>query len=59
MSLFTVPGLVRPGQRTKQRRAQALFVHEALVVPAVIAEEEALIGVVDDDGVVGEFSWSR
>ena len=55
MSLLTVPGLVAAGPADKQRRAQALFVHEPLVVPAMVAEEEALIGGVDDDGVIGEF----
>ena len=33
--------------------AQRLLVHEPLVVPAVVAEEEALVGRVDDDRVVG------
>ena len=38
----------------RKRRRQALLVHEALVEPAVLAEEEALVGRVDDDRVVGE-----
>ena len=38
----------------KQRHAQRLLVHEALVVPAVVAEEEALVGGVDHDGVFGQ-----
>ena len=45
--------MTRPAN--EERRAEAFLVHEALVEPAMIAEEEALIGVVDDDGVVGDF----
>ena len=37
-----------------ERHAQRLLVHEALVVPAVVAEKEPLVGGVDDDGVVGD-----
>ena len=47
-------GLGRSGPAYEQRHAQRLLVHPALVVPAVIAEIEALVGVVDDDGVLGE-----
>ena len=38
----------------EQRHAQRLLVHEALVIPAVVAEKEALVGGIDDDGVVGQ-----
>ncbi len=33
--------------------AEGGFVHEALVVPAVFAEVEAVVGGVDDEGVGG------
>ena len=35
----------------QQRHAQRLLVHEALVVPTVVAEEEALVGRIHDHGV--------
>src|SRR3972149_6472933 len=51
----------RAGGGTHERRpaheqgySQALFVHEALVVEAVVAEEEPLVGRVDDDRVALE-----
>ena len=34
--------------------AQRFFVHKTLVIPAVIAQEKALVRCVNDDGVVGE-----
>ena len=47
-------GLDDAGPAHDQRHHQRLLVHPALVVPAVVAEVEALVGAVDDDGVVGE-----
>ena len=38
----------------QQRLVQGLFIHPLLVVEAVLTEGEALVGGVDDDGVVGE-----
>ena len=37
-----------------ERCVQAFFVHPALVEPAVFAEPEALVGAVDNHGVIGE-----
>ena len=34
--------------------AERFFVHKTLVIPAVIAQEKALVRCVNDDGVVGE-----
>ena len=42
------------GVAHEEGHAQGFLVHQALVEPAVIAEEEALVGGVDDDGVVGQ-----
>ena len=36
----------------EQGDAQAWFVHEALVIPAVCADEVTVVGGVDDEGVV-------
>ena len=40
------------GVADDKRHALAFLVHEALVEPAVFAEEEALVGSVDDDCIV-------
>ena len=48
-------GVRDAGPVNDQRRAQRFFVHPTLVVPAVIAEEEALVGRIDNDRVVLEF----
>ena len=45
-------GLRLAGPADEQRRAERLFVHPPLVVPAVLAEIPALVGRVDDDGVL-------
>ena len=34
--------------------AQGFFIHKTLVIPAVVAQEKALVRCVDDYGVVGE-----
>ena len=47
-------GLDGPGIADDEGHAQRFFVHEALIVPAVIAKKEALVRGIDDDGVVGE-----
>ena len=54
MSLLTLPGLRHAGPADEQRRAQRFLEDPALVEPAVLAEVEALVGGVDDDGVVGQ-----
>ena len=46
------PDAARPAD--EERHAQRFLVHEALVEPAVVAEEEALVRGVDDDGVFGQ-----
>ena len=42
------------GPADDERHPQRFLIHEALVEPVVVAEVEALVGGVDDDGVVGE-----
>ena len=39
------------GQPGHKRHSQGVFVHEAFVKPAMIAQVEALIGGIDDEGV--------
>ena len=57
-----VPGLILPGQRMWNGHADAAFVERALAalhaaVPAVSVG--AVVGEVDDDGVVGEIRGRR
>ena len=47
-------GLDFAGPADDERRVQAFFVHPALVKPAVFAEPEALVGAVDNHGIIGE-----
>ena len=47
-------GLDLAGPANDERCVQAFFVHPALVEPAVFAEPEALVGAVDNHGVIGE-----
>ena len=47
-------GYDRSGVADDEGHAQGFFVHEALVVPAVVAQEKALIGSVNDHGIVGD-----
>lgn len=42
------------GVAGEEGHADGFFVHHAFVEPAVVAEEEALVGGVDDEGVVAE-----
>ena len=42
------------GQTHDERRAEALFIHEPLVEPAVLAHVEPLVGGVDHQGVLVE-----
>ena len=49
-----VAGLAATGITREQGDAQAWFVHEALVIPAVFADEVTVVGGVDDEGVVSE-----
>ena len=42
------------GPPDDQRHAKGLLVHQALVEPAVVSEEEALVRGVDHDGVLGQ-----
>ena len=39
----------------KQRHTQRGLVHEALVVPTVLTEEEAIVGAVEDERVISLF----
>ena len=51
---LVVPRLDGRRPADEERHAQRLLVHEALVEHAVVAEKEALIARVDDDGVLRE-----
>ena len=51
---MVLPGFTTPGQRTRSGCAQRFLEDPALVEPAVLAQIEALIGRVDDDGVAGK-----
>lgn len=42
------------GPACDEGHAEGFFVHPSFVEPAFFAEEEALVGAVDDEGVVGE-----
>ena len=44
--------VVAAGQMGQQRGAEGFLVHEAFVEPAVLAHVEALVGGVDDEGVL-------
>ena len=46
------PGLHHAGPADDERHAERFLVHPALVVPAVFAHVEPLVGAVDDDGVL-------
>ena len=47
-------GLDDAGPANDEGHFKGLFEHPALVIPAVFAEVESLVGGVDDDGVFGE-----
>ena len=49
-----LPGLDRRRPADEERHAERLLVHEALVVQAVVAEEEALVAGVDHDRVAAQ-----
>ena len=49
-----MPPALMPGPTREEGHAQAGLIHEALVVEAQVAEIPAVVGRVDDDGVLGQ-----